>query len=95
VPDAASALNQIAEGSTTTTRNILIQGFEFARLASSDAPNNPPRCPVMRGQHHRRAAMTIGAFAPPMESFRSGRCLPAVLVVSQELVYEEAARGRW
>jgi hypothetical protein len=49
----------------------------------------------MRGQHHRRAAMTIGAFAPPMESFRSGRCLPAVLVVSQELVYEEAARGRW
>ena len=40
------------DGSTTTTRTILIPGFGCARLASSDAPINPPRCPVKRGQHH-------------------------------------------
>lgn len=46
VPDAKTALDQI---STTTTRTILIPGFGCARHASSDAPVNPPRCPVKRG----------------------------------------------
>ena len=46
-------LTRSPDGSTTTTRTILIPGYGCARPASSDAPINPPRCPVKRGQHHR------------------------------------------
>ena len=54
VPDARTALDQIAGWFDDYTKTILIPGYECARLASSDVPVNPPRCPVKRGQHHRR-----------------------------------------
>ena len=54
VPDARTALDQIAGWFDDYTKTILIPGYECARLASADVPVNPPRCPVKRGHHHRR-----------------------------------------
>lgn len=51
VPDAETALDQIAGWFDDYNETILIPGFGCARPASSDAPINPPRCPVKRGQH--------------------------------------------